>query len=117
MSRRLTAPEKEDRVSWNDVWNWCADLEATWHCYAEVRSWRVRQEGNYGRWDIMIVVRWLGVGGVVTRSEAVSGAYPNNTSKTLPAHHLRLLVELDQKLTEAEREKRSGALHQDRFAI
>lgn len=116
MSRHVAAPAKEDRVSWNDVWNWCADLESTWHCYAEVKQWRVRKEGFYGKWDIMITVRWLGVGGVVTRTETVNGAYPNNTSKSLPAHLLRLLVELDAKLSEIEREKRSGALHQDRFA-
>lgn len=115
MTKPIPGLEKSDRISWNDAWNWCADLEATWHCYAEVKQWRVRKEGFYGKWDIMITVRWLGVGGVVTRTETVNGPFPNNTSKSLPAHILRLLVELDAKLTEIEREKRSGAFNQDRF--
>lgn len=115
------ARHEEDRkvaqVSWNDVWNWCADLEKTWHCYVEIEQWRVRKEGFYGRWDVRIQARWLGVGGAVTREEGVSGAFPQNDSKTMPGLQLKLLMELDGKLEELEREKKDGAGAQNRFAF
>lgn len=116
MVKHLTYPAKEDRISWSDVWNWCADLEATWHCYAEFKLWRVRKEGFYGVWDVQLTVRWLGVGGVVSRTEALAQTFPNNTTKSLPALQLRMLVEMDRKLDELAREKKEGAHEQGRFA-
>jgi hypothetical protein len=107
---------KQTGVSWNDVWNWCADLEKCWHCYVEFKQWRVRKEGHYGKWDVRITCSWLGVGGVVTRTESLSVAYPNNTSKTLPGAQMWLLIEMDKKLEELAREQRSGAVKQSRFA-
>lgn len=107
---------KQTGVSWNDVWNWCADLEKCWHCYVEVQQWRVRKEGYYGKWDLRVQARWLGVGGVVTRTEALSCSFPSNQHKSLPAAQMWLLVELDRKLTEAEAEAKNGAGQQTRFA-
>lgn len=107
---------KVPNVSWNDVWVWIADLEKCWHCYVVFSQWRVRKEGFYGQWDIRIEARWLGVGGAVVRTEAVSMAFPRNDTKTLPGLQMRLCMELDKKLSELEREKRSGAGQQSRFA-
>jgi hypothetical protein len=112
----MEADRKVAQVSWNDVWNWVADLEKCWHCYVEFQQWRVRKEGFYGQWDIRIRARWLGVGGQVTREEGVSAAYPRNDVKTLPGLQLRLCMELDRLLTEQAVEKASGAAKQERFA-
>lgn len=109
--RKITGP------SWNDVWNWCADLEKHWHCYAEIQMWRVRKEGYYGRWDLRLNVRWLGVGGVVTRTEALNCVFPSNAHKTLPGAQMWLLMEMDKKLEELAAEKKDGAERQTRFAI
>jgi len=108
--RKVTAP------SWNDVWNWCADLEKNWHCYAEIQMWRVRKEGYYGKWDLRLNLRWLGVGGAVTRTEALSCSFPSNGHKTLPGAQMWLLIEMDKKLSEQEAEKKDGAARQERFA-
>lgn len=106
---------KQHGPSWADVWNWCADLEKQWHCYANVQVWRVRKEGFYSRWDVRVECKWLGVGGKVTREEAVSGVFPNNDQKTLPGLLLKLLFDIDKKLSEIEHEEKNGALRQIRF--
>lgn len=106
-----------DRVSWYDVWNWARELEATWHCYIEFQQWPVRKEGFGGKWDIRCVARWLGVGGKVTREEGVSAIYPQNGTGSLPGAQLKLLLDLDVKLEQLQREEKNGASAQTRFAI
>jgi hypothetical protein len=108
--------ETKQQVSWHDVWLWCADLEKIWHCYVQFQEFRVRKEGFAGVWDVRIVAKWLGVGGAVTREEAISVQWPNVNARTQAGQYLALIVELDRKLTELEAEKRSGAHGQDRFA-
>jgi len=109
-------PRESGQVSWHDVWNWLADLEKTWHCYARIEQWRVRKEGFYGKWDIRLSVKWLGVGGAVTREEAVCGVFPCDAHKTLAGLQLALVLQLDAKLEELAREKQDGAAKQERFA-
>jgi hypothetical protein len=110
-------PSEVGQVSWHDVWNWVADLESTWHCYVTIQQWRVRKEGFYGKWDIRIVAKWLGVGGAVVREEAVNGVFPGNAHKTLAGTQLGMVLELDRKLEELAREKQEGAEAQGRFAF
>jgi hypothetical protein len=116
MSRNRSNPPV-DRVSWQDVWNWAREVEITWHCYVEFQQWPVRKEGFWGKWDVRCVARWLGVGGKVTREEAVSCVFPQNGAQSLPGAQLKLVLDLDVKLEELAREKKQGASEQGRFGF
>lgn len=90
----------KQHVSYNDVRSWADETERDYHCHITFEWYPMKRKDGSRVWSIRCIAKWKGKGAEVVGELGVSHEWPCNDYKTPPALMLRLLYDLDYKLTE-----------------
>ena len=103
-------------VSYHDVRRWLEETERDYHCHVSFEWFPMTRGDGRKVWALRCVAKWKGKGAEIVSELGVTLEWPNNDYKTPAGVMLRLLYDLDNKLSERAEELAKAAQGQLRFA-
>jgi hypothetical protein len=92
--------EGKQYVSYDDVRRWADETEKDYHCHVSFEWYPMVRKDGRKVWSMRCIAKWKGTGPEVVGELGVSHEWPCNDYKTPSGLMLRLLYDLDFKLTE-----------------